>query len=222
MKPIRLVGERAAAEHERVEDFLARCWIEPGPASEWASNGFVVPKKVKEKWRLAVDYRQPNEATLTDAHPLPLIENMLENQSKHMIFTIVDLSQWFHRIPLHPESRAKTAMNFAVKRYQWRVMPNSIKNGPAIVQRVLDHVLRGFDFADIYIDDIVIGSTGDTEEKLLANNDRGQRAVSDRLREEELIASVNETNFFVRLAEFCGHILENGTKPAGVRENVGA
>ena len=62
-----------------------------------------------------MDYRQLNEATLPDAHPLPLIENMLENQSEHKIFTIVDLSKGFHRIPLHPESRAKTDMNLAGK-----------------------------------------------------------------------------------------------------------
>ena len=74
VKPIRLVGERAAAEQEIVEDILARGWIEPCPASEWASNGFVVPKKEKGKWRLVVDYRQLNDATLPDAHPLPSLK----------------------------------------------------------------------------------------------------------------------------------------------------
>ena len=159
VKPIQLVGEPAAAEQERVEDVLARGWIEPCPASERASNGVVVPKKEKGKWRLVVDYRQLNEATLPDAHPLPLIENMLENQSKHKIFTILDLSKGFHQILRHPESRAKTAMNLADKRYQWRFMPMVIKNGPAIFQRVMDHVLQGLDGADVYIDDIIIGSS---------------------------------------------------------------
>ena len=212
VKPIRLVGERAAAEEEIAEDFLARCGIEPCPASEWASNGFVVPKKEKGKWRLVVDYRQLNEATLPDAHHLPLIENMLENQSKHKIFTIVDLSKGFHQIPLHPESRAKTAMNWAGKRYQWRVMPMGIKNGPATFQRVMDHVLQRLDCADVYIDDIIIGSSGETEEQLLANHDCDVRAVLDSLRKKELVASVSKTEFFVRSFEFCGHVLENGTR----------
>ena len=69
VKPIRLVGERAAAEQEIVEDFLAPGWIEPCPASEWAPDGFIVPKKEKRKWRLVVDYRQLNEATLPDHTP---------------------------------------------------------------------------------------------------------------------------------------------------------
>ena len=104
VKPLRLVGEHAAAEQEIVEDLLARGWIEPCPAPEWASNSFVVPKKEKGKWRLVEDYRQLNEATSPDAHPLLLIENILENQSKHKIFTIVDLRKGFHPIPLHPEA----------------------------------------------------------------------------------------------------------------------
>ena len=221
VKPIRLVGERAAAEQEIVEDFLARGWIEPCPASEWLFNGFVVPKKEKEKWRLVVDYRQLNEATLPDAHPLPLIENMLENQSKHKIFTIVDLSKGFHQIPLHPESRAKTATNLAGKRYQWRVMPMGIKNGPAIFQRVRHHVLQGLDCADVYIDDIIIASSGATEEELLANYDREVRAVLERLRKEELVASDSKGHFFVRSVVFCGHVMENGRQGKCWRLNVG-
>ena len=99
----------------------------------------------KGQWCLVVDYPRLNEATLSDAHLLCLIENMLENQSKHTIFTILDLSKGFHRIHLHRESLAKTAMNLAAKRYQWHVMHIWIKNGPATFQRVMDHVLQGFD-----------------------------------------------------------------------------
>ena len=74
---------------------------------------------------------------------------MLENQSKHRIFTIVDLSKGFDLILLHPDSRAKTAINLAANQYQWRVMPMGIKNGPAFFQRVMDHVLQGLDCADV-------------------------------------------------------------------------
>ena len=94
-------------------------------------------------------------------------------------------------------------------------MSMGIKNGPAIFQRVMDHVLQGLDCADVYIDGIIIGSSGETEEELLANHDRDVRALLDRLREEELVASVGKTNFLVHSVEFCGHVLENGTpRPA--------
>ena len=124
----------------------------------------------------------------------------------------MDLSKGFHQIPLHPESRAKTAMNLAGKRYKWRVMPMGIKNGPAIFQRVMDHVLQGQDCADVYIDDIINGSCGDMEEELLANHDRNVRALLNSLRKEELVPSVSKTDFFVRSVEVCGHLLENDTR----------
>ena len=59
-----------------------------------------------------VDCRQLNKVTITDTHththPLPLIGNLLENQSKFKIFTAVE-SKGFHHIPLHKESM--TMMN---------------------------------------------------------------------------------------------------------------
>ena len=157
---------------------------------------------------------------------------MLENPSKHKIFTIVDLSKGFHQISVHPESRAKTTMNLAGKRYQWRVMPMGIKNGPAIFQRVLDHVLQGLDCADIHIDDIIIASSGATEEELLADHDCDVRAVLDRLQKEELVASVRKPiSLFGRLnfVAMCwkmAHVgrpgtimaLERWDKPDNVRE----
>ena len=110
---------------------------------------------------------------------------MLKHQSKRKIVTIVDLSKGFHHLPLHPDSRAETAIfaHSAGKRYQWRVLPMAIKNAPAIYQRVRDPLSQGLDCADVYIDDIAIGSSGDTEEELLANHDRHVRVVLDRLEE---------------------------------------
>ena len=122
------------------------------PPSKRASNRFVASKKEKGKWRLAVDYQQLNEATLPETHPLPLIENMFENQSKHKIFTIADFSKGFHPVPPHPESQAKTVINLAGRQYQSCVMPMMLKTSTAIFQRVMDHVLQGFNCPDEYID----------------------------------------------------------------------
>ena len=46
----------------------------------------------------------------------------------------------------------------------------------------------------------------------MANHNRDVRAVLDRLRKDELVASVSKTDFFARLVEFCGHVWENGTR----------
>ena len=103
-------------------------------------------------------------------------------------------------------------MNLAAKRYRWRVTPMGIKNGPSIFQWVMDHVLQGLDCEDAYINDISIGSSGDTEQGLLANHGCDVRAVLDRLWREELVTSASKTDFFVRSVAFCGYALENGTR----------
>ena len=87
-----------------------------------------------------------------------------------------------------------------------------IKNGPAIFQRVMDQVLQDLHCADVYINDIIIGYSDDTEEELLATQDRDMPVVLDRLQREALLDSVSETDFFVGSVEFCGHVLENGTR----------
>ena len=87
-----------------------------------------------------------------------------------------------------------------------------IENSPAIFQRVMDRVLQGLHCADVYIDDIIIGFSGDTEKELLANHNRDVRAVLDMLQKEELVASVGKTDLLVRSIDFCGHVLENGTR----------
>ena len=94
-------------------------------------------------------------------------------------------------------------MNVAGKRYQWGVMATGIKNGPALFQRVMDHVLQGLHCADVYMDYIIFGPSGDTEEELLANHDRNVPAVLDRLRQEELVASVSKLYIQMRFVAMC-------------------
>ena len=64
----------------------------------------------------------------------------------------------------------------------------------------------------MYINGIIFGASGDTEEELLANHDRDVRSVFDRLRREDLVASVSKMEFLVRSVVFCGHVLKNGTR----------
>ena len=54
-----------------------------------------------------------------------------------------------------------------------------INNGPAIFQRVMNHVLWGLDCADsdVYIADIIVGSSGDTEEEVLPSQSPDVPAV---------------------------------------------
>ena len=87
-----------------------------------------------------------------------------------------------------------------------------LKNAGAQFQRVMEHILEGLPFACAYIDDIIIGSTGDSEEELLANHDKNIREVMDRLAKYQMFANAKKAHLFVREVEFCGHILREGKR----------
>ena len=108
-RPYHLVGEREAAIHELVEEFIARGWLEPSTAN-WSSPGFVVPKPRPNEWRIVVDYRWLNECTVPDAYPLPLIEDILCRKGKNKVWTVLDMKHGYHQMPLSPESRPLTTM----------------------------------------------------------------------------------------------------------------
>ena len=105
-----LRGEKKEAMEKIYREFIDRGWLEPCH-SEWASPCFVVPKKVAGDWRLVVDYGGLNAQAPHESYTLPLIEDMLQKQFRRRIFTMIDLKQGYHHIPLTEEFRACTAMS---------------------------------------------------------------------------------------------------------------
>ena len=58
---------------------------------------------------------------------------------------------------------------------QWTVLAMGLKNAGAIFQRMMEWVLRDLPGVNVYIDDVIVGSTGNTPEELLANHERDLR-----------------------------------------------
>ena len=81
-------------------------WLEGCMSSEWCSAPSTVPKPPPadqssiDAWRLVVDYRALNAATVPDAHPLPLIEKEIAARAKGGLFTVLDLRHGFRQMPL--------------------------------------------------------------------------------------------------------------------------
>ena len=58
----------------------------------------------------------------------------------------------------------------------------------------------------------MIGSTGESEDEILANHAKHVEAVLLALDEHQLVAKLDKASFFVRSVEFCGQVLQNGTR----------
>ena len=178
--------------------------------SPWSSPSFPVAKKEPGSYRLVVDFRAVNDATIADSYPLPLINDVLQKHGKFNIHSAFDMKDGFHQVPLKKEHRYITAMSTPRGTKQWKVIVMGLKNSGAQFQRVMEKILEGIDCASVYIDDILVSSTGSTEEEALANHDRDIRIVLDRLAKYQMFANPNKTHLFLREVEFLGHVLRDG------------
>ena len=69
-RAFQLVGERREAMNNIITSLVEEGKIEKG-VSPWSSPAFPVAKKDKGTYRLVVDYRLLNAATVPDAYHLP-------------------------------------------------------------------------------------------------------------------------------------------------------
>ena len=92
------------------------------------------------KWRGVVDFRALKEATVTYSHPLPRIEDILVGQGQRHMFSVMDLKDAFHQVPLLPDSRPCTCTSTPIGTKQWKVVVMGLKNGVPIFQRVVEYV----------------------------------------------------------------------------------
>ena len=186
----------------------------PGCSVEWLSPAFVVPKKSADfPWRGVVDMRGPNSQTRRCSYPLPRIDDLLVKHGAGQMFSVLDLRQAFHQQPLHPDSRPITATHTTDGVYQWKVNIMGLTNAPQQFQAMIEDCLEEVrDIASAYIDDIIISTRAELGEDLLAKHFRDVCRVLDVLRKKFLIADIVKCKFFCTGVEFCGHILENGTR----------
>ena len=114
------------------------------------------------------DLRSQNLETVKDGHPLPRIGDILHRQGKCRIWTTLDLVDGFHQMPLKKEHRHITCTSTPRGTLQWTVQVMGLKNAGTQFQRMMEWVLRDMDGVDVYIDDVIIGSTGETSEEIWA------------------------------------------------------
>jgi hypothetical protein len=211
--PYHIAGERRDALLDLVEKAREMGKLEDGKGP-WNTPAFPVPKKTPGTYRLVQDLRPQNAATVKDGHPLPRIGEIVQRQGKFKVWTTLDLVDGFHQMPMREEHRHITCMSTPRPKgtQQWTVLVMGLKNAGTQFQRMMEWVLRDHPSADPYIDDVIIGSDGETEEQALRTNYEAVRAVMQRFAEEKLVCSGPKSEFFQKEVQFCGHILREGRR----------
>ncbi len=200
-KPYKVDSEKREIMKKEIKKLREMGWIRKahGP---WASPVVMVKKKDGEI-RFCVDYRKINAITTTDAHPLPRIEELLEQFSESKWFSSIDLASGYHQIKMKESDIEKTAFTCCFGLYEYVVMPFGLKNAPPTFQRMMNELFMDYlyDWMVVYIDDILIYS------KTFEEHMEHLKIVFDILRKANLMMKLKKCKFLEQNIEFLGHIV---------------
>lgn len=126
---------------KEVEKFLKIGHIERIQFPRWIANVVLVPKP-GNKWRMFIDFRDLNKACPKDHYPLPRIDQLVDSTPGCALLSMMDASQGFHQILLHPEDRPDVSFITSSATYCHTVMPFGLKNAGATYQRMVDRMFK--------------------------------------------------------------------------------
>ncbi|TWW59234.1 Retrovirus-related Pol polyprotein from transposon 17.6 [Takifugu flavidus] len=138
-------------------DYLLQHGFAVPSSSSWSSP-CLLDKKSDGSPRFCTDFRKVNSVTVSDAHPLPLIDDCIDEIGPARYASKLDLLKGYCQVPLTPRASEISAFVTQDSFLQYTVMPFGLCNAPATFQRLVNKVLGDVPHCKAYLDDIVVYS----------------------------------------------------------------
>src|SRR5213080_710558 len=203
----RISPQHRDAIQETVEELLKAGHIEHSK-SQWRSPLLVVMRK-DGKIRVVIDLRKVNGLTKGQAYTMKNQDELLETLAGHQVFSLIDLRNGYHNIPMADKDKEKTAFSVPGPKggqYHFTVMPFGLKGAPATFQQFMDDIFRPFidRFMVVYIDDIAIYSDS------LEDHYKHLRSVFQVMKDKQLYANRKKCFFRQKRIPYLGHYVSEG------------
>ena len=200
---------------QREIETLERAGIIERSISPWASPVVIVAKKSTPgeppRRRMCIDYRKINklqpEVTKADGRkgcisliPLPKIDELYAKLKGYKVFFSLDLRSGYYHIALKELVKPKSAfVLLCLGKYQFNRVPFGLVQASAYIQKLINDVLKGCNFAMGYLDDIIIYSRSEKEHL------EHLEEIFTRLKAAGLKLKLEKYCFFKKHIQYLGH-----------------
>ncbi|MCO5605372.1 hypothetical protein L7F22_059555 [Adiantum nelumboides] len=128
--------------------------------TDWVSPIIVVPKK-NGNFRVRLNLKKVNAATIRDNYPLPIIEHVLERVAGKEAYNFLDDFSRYNQLLIDPKDQHKTAFAIDWGIFAYKVMPFGLTNALVTFQRLMSHAFKEYlrNFLEVYMDDLCVHSS---------------------------------------------------------------
>jgi hypothetical protein len=158
--------------------------------SPWGAPVIFIRKK-DGSWRLCIDYRQLNKATIKNQYPLPRIDDLFDQMKGATVFSKIDLRSGYHQLRIKEDDIPKTAFKTRFGHYEFTVLPFGLTNAPGVFMSLMNRVFHEYldKFDQVFIDDILIYS------RTMEEHDEHLRLVLQCLQKTQIVWEIVQMLF---------------------------